>query len=414
MTRLSNGALLLTEVMPGIESVAVGVWADAGSADEGDGEFGLAHALEHMVFKGTETRTAYELAEAIENVGGQINAYTEREITNVYARVLAEHLPVAAELLGEMVCRSTFPADELAREQQVIIEEIRKYEALPEERIHDLLMEGIWQAGGLGHAILGTEESVRGFTRDDLVRGWRQHFAADRVIISAVGRLDHQQMIDLTEQAFAGLPQPTPVRLPQPAGTRVPRQIESEDEEQVNFCWGGRSYPAADERNFALAVLDGVFGASATSRLFQEIREKRGLAYDISSESIGFRDTGVFYATGATSPETFPTVLGLVRQEIDGLRREGISEAELARAKEQMKCGLALGMEGTLDRMRRLASHYFTWGEIIPLRALIDRLNQVTRDDVMRTITEVMDLDTWTFAAIGPVEEADMLSIVAG
>ncbi len=412
MVRLRNGALLLTEELPGIASVAVGVWADAGSADEGEGLFGLAHCLEHMVFKGTETRSAFALAEAIENVGGQINAYTEREITNVFARVLAEHLPVAVELLGDMVCRSTFPDDELERERQVIIEEIRKYEALPDERIHDLLMAGLWQGGGLGHPILGTEASVRGLTRADLLHGWRRHFAADRVIITAVGHIRHADVAAMAAEHFAALPERRAVGLAQPEGDRIARQIMEEDEEQVNFCWGGRSYPASDPRNFALAILDAIFGASATSRLFQEIREKRGLAYDITSEAIGFRRTGIFYAAGAASPETFPAVLALVRQEIDGLRRRGITDAELARAKEQMKCGLALGMEGTLDRMRRLASHQFTWGQIYPLRYLIDQLNRVTRDDVMQVITELMDTATWTFAAIGPVQEAETAGIV--
>jgi len=412
-TRLPNGVLVFTEEMPGVESVAVGFWADAGSADEGEGEFGLAHFLEHMIFKGTEKRSAFQLAEEMEDVGGQINAYTERELTNVYARVLAEHLPVAIELLGDMICHSTFPGDELERERQVIVEEVHKYEVLPEERIHDLIMESLWQGGGLGHSILGGEESVRGLTQSDLQSCWRRHFSTDRVLVTGVGKLRHEEFVEQAVAAFATLPAPPALRLLQPEGQRVPHYIIEEDEEQVNFCWGGRSYPAGDDRNFALAILDAVFGASATSRLFQEIREKRGLAYDISTEAIGFRNTGVFYATGAANPENFPAVMALMRGEVERLRREGITARELERAREQMKSGLAMALESTLERMRRLATHYFSWGEIYPLRYLIQRLDQVTRDDVMQTIIELLDPDRWSFAAIGPVTEEDTLPFLS-
>jgi len=412
-TRLPNGVLVYTEEMPGVESVAVGFWADAGSADEGEGEFGLAHFLEHMIFKGTGKRSAYQLAEEMEDVGGQINAYTERELMHVYARALAEHLPVTVELLGDMICRSAFPSDEMERERQVIVEEIRKYEALPEERIHDLIMESLWQGGGLGHSILGSVESVRGLTRDDLVSCWRRHFGADRVVLTGVGKLRHEEFVELAAAAFADLPEPPALRLLQPEGRRIPRIVIEEDEEQVNFCWGGYSYPAGDDRNFPLAILDAIFGASATSRLFQEIREKRGLAYDIATEAIGFRETGVFYTTGAANPENFPQVMALVRSEVESLRRQGITDRELARAKEQMKSGLAMAQESSLERMRRLATHYFTWGEIYPLRYLIQRLDQVTRDEVMQIITEVLDPDRWSFAAIGPVAETDALSFLS-
>jgi len=406
-TRLPNGVLVFTEEMPGVESVAVGFWADAGSVDEGEGEFGLAHFLEHMIFKGTEKRTALELAEEMEDVGGQINAYTERELTHVFARVLAEHLPVAVDLLGDMICHSVFPPDEMERERQVVIEEIRKYEAVPEERIHDLIMESLWRDGGLGHSILGSVESVRGLTGADLSSCWRRHFGADRVIVTGVGKLRHEEFLDMAEAAFAALPAPAVLRPAQPEGRRVPSVIIEEDEEQINFCWGGHSYPAGDDRNFSLAILDAIFGASATSRLFQEIREKRGLAYDISTEAIGFRDTGVFYATGAANPESFPEVMSLMRREVERLRREGITDRELARAREQMKSGLAMAQESTLERMRRLATHYFTWGEIYPLRYLIQRLDRVTKDEVMQTITEVLDPDRWSFSAIGPVAEEE-------
>ncbi|MHB9131932.1 MAG: M16 family metallopeptidase [Armatimonadota bacterium] len=411
-TRLPNGALLLTEEMPGVETVALGVWADAGSVDEQPDEFGQAHLLEHMLFKGTGARTAYQLAETIEDVGGQINAFTERETTHLYARVLAEHLHIALDLMSDMVCNSTFPPDELQREIQVVAEEILKYESLPEERIHDLIMESLWQGGGLGHPILGTEETIRHLTRENVIGCWRRHFAAERVIITVAGKISHETAFEMVAPAFENLPARTAVLPILPAGTRVPRMIIEEDDEQVHFCWGGRSYPARDDKNFPLAVVDAILGASSTSRLFQEIREKRGLAYDIGSYSMGFRETGLICATSSTSADTFPQVIELVQQEVNALRNKGISSDELRRAKEQMKASLALCMEGTVDRMRRLATHQLTWGTIIPLATLIDRFNRVTMDEVMQVMEETLNLDRWSFTAIGVVDVAQLDGII--
>ena len=323
--RLPNGALLLTDEMPEVESVAIGVWADAGSADEASGEHGLAHFLEHMLFKGTERRSAYALAEEIEDVGGSLNAFTERETTHLYSRVLAEHLPVAIDLLADMICRSTFAQVELERERQVVFEEIHKYQAVPEERIHDVLMASLWQEGALGHSVLGTLDSVRRVTRDALHACRQRFFSADRVVITVAGKFEQARVVDLVSAAFAALPVMPAATPSLPEGRQVPYTVSEEDEEQVQFCWGGRSYPAADERNFALAIVDATLGGNTTSRLFQEIREKRGLAYDVSSFTQGFRDTGLLCADGATSGDTFPQVIELVQREVNKMRREGIS-----------------------------------------------------------------------------------------
>lgn len=411
-TRLPNGVLVLTETMPDVESVAFGVWADAGSVDEPAGEYGLAHFLEHMLFKGTETRSALQLAEEIEDVGGQLNAFTERETTHLFARTLAEHLPVAVTLLADMVCHSVFAPQELDRERQVIIEEIRKYESLPEERIQDLIMEGLWYGGGLGHPILGSVESIQQLTREHLVLGWQRHFAAERVLVTAAGKFDHDHLVDMVASAFADLPAPHGPLPTSPHGDRMPRLLVEEDDELVHCCWGGRTFAAADERNFALALIDATLGGSTTSRLFQEIREKRGLAYDIASFALGFRDTGFLCGTASTSADTFPIVLELMQRELQELRRQGLSARELARAKEQMKAGMALGLESTTERMRRLATHQLTWGKVYPLTVLIDRVSSQSAEDVQRVLDEVLDLDRWAFAAIGPIDPAQIMGII--
>ncbi len=412
-TRLSNGALVLSETMPGVESVSVGVWTDAGSAEEATpAEHGLAHFLEHMLFKGTTTRSAFQLAEMIENVGGELNAYTERDTTNIYARTLAEHLPLALELIADMVCHSVFPADELERERQVIVEEILKYEAVAEESIQDIFMESLWHGGALGHPILGDTASVRAITREMLLQCQRKHFASSRVIITAAGKVQHQELVALAEKYFADLPT-TPVTLPEyPLGMQHKLAVDEDDSEQINFLWGGRSYPVCDERNFALAIVDTVLGGSTTSRLFQEIREKRGLAYDISSYTGGFRDTGFLAVSGACSPDTFPQVIRLVRDELESIRQHGLTSVEFMRAKEQIKVGLALSLETTAEHMRRMAQHQLTWGYVRPLQEIITRLSEVTEAEVRLVLDELLDLSCWTFAATGPISETQVMALL--
>lgn len=411
-TVLPNGMTIITEEMTNVESVAIGVWADAGSSDEGSDEHGIAHFLEHMLFKGTARRTAYDLAAAIEDMGGYVDAYTERELTHIGARVLSEQLPMAIDILSEMICHSTFPAEELERERQVIIEEIRKYEGVPEERIHDLIMEALWRRGALGHAILGTEASVQSFTRDHVAACWRRHFAPQRVIITAAGKFDQRDFLDQVTEAFTELPRDGAGFTPADMGTRDSLLVVNEDSEQVNFTWGARSYKASDDRVFALALADIVLGASSTSRLFQEIREKRGLAYDIGSYLMGFRDTGLVTANGAASPAQFAQVIELARDVITELRANGITAHEWTRGKTQMKAGLALGLEGTGDRMRRLAQHQLTWGDVYPLGYLLDRIDQITIEDVHAVMDDVFDLAQWSFTAIGPIDEADVTPLL--
>ncbi|HEX2948207.1 MAG TPA: pitrilysin family protein [Armatimonadota bacterium] len=412
-TTLASGVTILTEYMPGVESVALGVWADAGSVDEDPEKIGVAHFLEHMLFKGTKSRTAFQLAEAIEDVGGQLNAYTEHETTHVYTRVLAEHLPLAVELLADMVCHSTFDQTEMDRERQVIIEEIRKYDALPEEQIHDLIMKALWHDSGLGHPILGDEESVLRITRDDLLQCWRQHFAANRILVTAAGKVHHESFVAMIDTLFADLP-PKSLRIERmTTGKQLPCILVNEDEEQVTFCWGGRAFPAHDERTFTLALIDATLGASTTSRLFQEIREKRGLAYDVSSYAMGFRETGLLCASGACSPTALYDVLSLIRSEVENLHANGMTDKEFIRAKQQIKADVALSLESTTDRMQRLALHQLTWGTVYPLQYLMEKINHISLDDVNNVLMEVADINKWVLAAIGPIEQSLVQKIMA-
>ena len=412
-TRLTNGALVLSETLPGVESVTVGVWTDAGSAEETThAEFGLAHFLEHMFFKGTATRSAFQMADMIETVGGELNAYTERDSTHIYARTLSEHLPLALELIADMVCHSSFPPEELERERQVITEEILKYEAMPEESIQDTFMASLWQGGALGHAILGDTASVRGITREMLIDCQRQHFTAARVIITAAGKVDHAALVALAEQHFADLPTCAVASPEYELGAQDKLTVDEDENEQINFLWGGRSWPVSDERNFALAIIDTVLGGSATSRLFQEIREKRGLAYDISSYTGGFRDTGFLAVSGACSADNFPLVIRLVRAELEKMRMHRLTAAEFTRAKEQIKVGLALSLETTAEHMRRMAQHMLTWGYVRPLQEIITRIAAVTEAEVRSVLDELLNLDSWTFAATGPVTQEQVQQLL--
>ncbi|MHB9025725.1 MAG: M16 family metallopeptidase [Armatimonadota bacterium] len=401
-TRLPSGVIVITESVAGMETAAVGFWTDAGPVDELPCEYGQSHLIEHMLFKGTATRSAYQLAEDIENIGGQVNAYTERETIHVHAHILADHLPNAIDVLSDMVCHSTFAPAELEIERQVIIEEIRKYDSLPEERIHDLIMEGLWSGGKLGHPILGTEDSVRSLTRDMLLACWKRYFAAEHVLITAAGKIDHERFVDMVAEAFRRLPPGSSARPVIPEGERRPAVLVEEEGEQVYCCLAGRSYPARDDRNYALAILDSILGGSTTSRLFQEVREKRGLAYDISSYLAGFREAGVICATYATGPETFITVLDIIRREIQRLCKQGVTPLELWRAKEQLKAATALSLESTPERMQRLAMHYLTWGKIESVSQIIDRFNRVSMEEIDAVLADLFNLRDWTLAAIGP------------
>jgi predicted Zn-dependent peptidase len=404
-SRLSNGIQVCTELLPWVESISLGIWVATGAEHETTDTYGLTHFLEHMLFKGTDRRTARDIAEAMDGVGGQLNAFTDRESTCFYARVLSDHLPLAVDLLSDMLLRSRFDPVELDREKQVVVEEIKRYQDSPEEWVHDLFARSVWRDHPLGNSPLGEEAVIGSLTPDKAREFLRQHYVPANITIAAAGNFDHHLLVSLLEPELGKMeqmPPPGPEAGPVPP-PRPDRVTVSRPTEQVHFCMGAGGFAQTDDRRFAMAALDCALGGGMSSRLFQEVRENRGLAYNIGSYSPTYRQSGLFYVSAGTSPKHFAEVVDLVHQEFDRVREQGLTEAELARAKEQMKGALALALESTSYRMRRIATSQMYWKRIIPFDEVLSKVNQITPEDVSAAAALLLDRSTLSLVAIGPV-----------
>lgn len=388
-TTLANGLRIVGERIPHLNSVAIGLWVGVGSRDEATGQEGLSHLIEHMFFKGTANRSARDLAEEIDAVGGQLNAFTTREYTCFYARVLDKHISLAMELLSEMFCASTLDPGELAKEKGVILEEIKSYEDAPDESVHDLLAAAIWPGHPLGRPILGTPASVAALTRNDLLAYLAKHYRASNTILAAAGRIDPDELAALAGRYLSGLPPGKPVNRtvrPEPAGTRL---LKRKDTEQVHICLGGPGVEKTSPDKFAVLILDSILGGSISSRLFQKLREDRGLVYAIGSSHSAFCDTGLFSIYAGTAPDKVREVIGLILEELARLSAQPVAAEELARAKEQLRGNFLLGLESASARMSRLAKAEMFYGEILEPEEILARVDAVTPDDVARVAGDI-------------------------
>jgi len=399
---LDNGLRVVSERIPRVESVSLGIWIETGVKQEEPGWEGTTHFIEHLLFKGTGRRSAREIAEAIDGVGGQLNGFTNREYTCFYARVLADYLPLAMDVLADMVTNPTFDPDELQREKQVVIEEIKRYEDDPEEWVHDLFAQTIWKGHPLGRSLLGREQVIREMDRDKAFAFFHRHYQPGNIIISAAGNVDHDWLAAESERIFGARPgqaQPAPEA---PARYQTARQVISRSTEQVHFVLGTPGYSHTSEERYNLAVLDAVLGGGMSSRLFQEVRENRGLVYHIGSYALAYRTSGLFAVSAGVSPDNLDEVLEIVRREMASVRAQGISEQECLRAKEQLKGGMALALENTGYRMRRNGTNEMYWGRAIPFEEVAARINEVTPEQVHRVAQGVLDAEAVNYVAIGP------------
>ncbi|MGE5530031.1 MAG: M16 family metallopeptidase [Patescibacteria group bacterium] len=381
---LPNGLRVIGEDMPYIHSVSLGLWVGAGSRDEPAGWEGISHLIEHMFFKGTQRRSAREIAETIDAVGGQLNAFTTREYTCYYAKVLSTHLPLGLELLAEMFTSSALDEGELAKEKDVILEEIKSYEDAPDELVHDLLAAALWPRHPLGRPILGTPASITALTGSDLREYLRLHYEPHNTVLAVAGRMDFDQVCEMAarhlSQPCTGSVRPVQVP-PRPDPTRL---IRTKDTEQVHLCLGGPGVERANTDKYAVLVLDSILGGSVSSRLFQKLREERGLVYAVGSTHTSFRDTGLFSIYAGTALDRAAEVIGLIVEEIERLQLERIDDAELARAKDQLRGNFLLGMESTSTRMSRLAKAELFRDEVLTPEEVAARVDAVTAADVSR------------------------------
>ena len=386
---LPNGLVILTETMSHVHSVTVGIWLRFGSRREPAEINGISHFLEHMVFKGTRRRSAEDIARETDSLGGMLDAFTTKETVCFNTRVLDEHLPKAFDIISDMVLEPAFAQDDIVREQAVILEEIRMTQDNPEDLVHELFTQNFWHPHALGRPILGTPETVSDFTRAKVRTWWEQCYAPNRMVITAAGHLAHAQVVDLVASRFSSLQRAEDAAAdprPEPA-PQVTARSKSELE-QVHLCIGVPALPLADPRRFAVSVLNSILGGGMSSRLFQNIRERQGLAYSIFSDLNPYRDAGMLSVYAGTSMETAEKVVASVLDEFRRLRDEPISAEELRRAKDHLKGATLLSLEGTGARMSNLARYHMYFDRHFTAPELIALLEQVTPDDVQRLARE--------------------------
>jgi predicted Zn-dependent peptidase len=404
-TTLPNGLRVLTETMPAVRSATVGIWADVGSALESPDRRGISHLVEHMLFKGTRRRTARQIAETMDGVGGNLNAFTDKETTCYYAKVIDRHVPLALDVLGDMFLDSLFDPDELAKEQNVILEEIKMYEDSPDDLIHDVFLQTIWRGSSLGEPTIGFADTVTAMKPDDLRAHMRAHYAPNCVVIAAAGNVDHERFVELVCEQFGSYD--GNCARPEPESPKITpaTHVRHKESEQAYLIVGTRGIDLRDERRYALSLLDTVLGGGMSSRLFQEIRERRGLVYSVYSFQAAYRAAGLFGIYAGTSPEHVQSCIDLTVAEFARVRDEPIGEQELHLAKEHIKGNLTLTLESTSSRMIRLGRNEFALGRHVTAEEIEERVDAVTPNEIRELARELLDERNLGLCIIGPVDE---------
>jgi predicted Zn-dependent peptidase len=386
---LHNGVRLLTESMPHVRSISIGVWLTRGSRHEPEARSGIAHFVEHMLFKGTATRSAEDIAQAIDSIGGQLDAFTAKEYASYYIKVLDEHLPLALDILSDIVLRPAFAPEDVEREKKVVLEEIKMVEDTPDDLVHELFTQSFWEGHPLGRPILGTRETIEVLTAEALRDYFCGAYTANNVIISAAGNLEHEHVGALVEQAFELLP-----RHGEPVADEPPKVfprvlLRNKELEQSHICLGASSYPQNHDQRYVSYVLNTLLGGSMSSRLFQNVREKRGLAYAVFSGLSAYRDAGSLTIYAGCANEVVGEVIDLVVEELRGVKQTPTPAAELRRAKDHLKGSLMLSLENTASRMSHLARQEIYFDRQFGLDETLEGIERVQPDDVQRVAADL-------------------------
>ena len=400
---LPNGLTIFTEAMPTVRSISIGIWLRTGSRHERAAENGISHFLEHMVFKGTEHRTAEEIARAADSIGGHLDAFTGKECTNFSIKVLDEHLPRAFDMLSDLVKNPLFRSEHISKESQVIQEEIKMVEDTPDDLVHEIFTQTYWRDHALGRPILGTRHTVGSFNRQRLFRYFRRRYTPNNMLVTAAGNLEHSRIVDLAGREFGGLPAGPPMSEgPAPVPHPNIKLRRKKNLEQVHLCVGAPAYPQSHEKRFACYILNTVLGGGMSSRLFQNIREKRGLAYAVFSALSSFRDTGCLSVYAGTSKESARQVVQLILEEFCRLKSEPISVEELQRAKDYLKGSLLLSLESTASRMSNLARQEMYFGRFISLDEIASRVDAVTAEEVQEVARKFFTPEDLAITVLSP------------
>jgi len=401
---LPNGLVVITETMQHVRSVSVGIWVRSGSRREVPLENGLAHFLEHMVFKGTHRRSAEDIAREMDSVGGMLDAFTSKEQICFNAKVLDEHLPIAFDVLADLVQRPKFDPEDVKKERQVVLEEIKMDLDNPEYLLHDVFTRGFWPNHALGRPILGTPETVRGFDRETIFRRFQNWFAPDHILVTAAGNISHGQVLKLVEREFGNLKPLGTTEEDAVPSTAAPINLERKrDLEQVHLCVGVPSLPLAHERRFGVAVLNNLLGGGMSSRLFQKVREKHGLAYAVFSELTPYSDAGMFSVYAGTAKETVGKVLDMTIAEFRAMKESPVSDEELLRAKNHLKGSLMLSLESTSSRMSNLARQELYFHRFSSLDEILASIEAVTHEEVQTLAREFFQPERIAVTVLGPL-----------
>jgi predicted Zn-dependent peptidase len=407
-TTLPNGLRVLTEAMPAVRSATVGVWADVGSAVESRERRGISHLVEHMLFKGTQRRTARQIAETMDSVGGNLNAFTDKETTCYYAKVIDRHVPLALDVLADMFLHSTFDPLELSKEQKVILEEIKMYDDSPDELIHDIFLQTMWSGSSLGEPTIGFAESVMGVTPEGLRAHMRAHYAPNAVIVAAAGNVEHDRFVELVAEEFGGFQGACVLPRAERPATTPATNVRFKESEQAYVVMGTRGIDIRDDRRYALSLLDTVLGGGMSSRLFQEIREQRGLVYSVYSFQAAYRAAGLFGVYAGTSAENVQACVDVIVEQFARARNTPIERDEFQLAKEHIKGNLTLSLEASSSRMIRLGRNEFALGRHVSAEEIEQRIDAVTPDEVQQLARELLAEENLGLCIIGPVHESDI------
>jgi len=403
-TRLDNGIRVITARLPGVPSTTVGIWVENGSRYETSQQSGISHFLEHLIFKGTEKRTAAQIAEVIDAVGGVLNAFTSKEYTCYYAKVLAEHVEIAQDLLSDIFLHSRFDPLEIERERTVVLQEISQVEDTPDDYVHDLFNLHFWPGHPLGRPVCGRSETVQRFRQSDFLSFFRERYKPDRILVAAAGDVNHEAICAWVARDFGHLTgSAAPTADPPPAPQRGVFVCEK-PLEQVHVCLGVPGIPQAAPERYAAYVLNTALGGGMSSRLFQEIRERRGRAYSVYSFLSLYRDAGYLGVYVGTSPEWLGEVVGVVLAEFQRLARDGLGPLELARAKNQLKGNMLLGLETSDNHMNRIAKNEIYHGRDIPPAEVAARIDAVEKDEVIEVARRLLRTEHLSLTLLGDLK----------
>jgi predicted Zn-dependent peptidase len=399
---LDTGLRLITEAMPQVRSVTIGVWLTRGSRHESDAQGGIAHFVEHMLFKGTDTRSAEDIAQAIDSIGGQLDAFTAKEYAGYYIKVLDEHLPLAVDLLSDIIMRPAFVDEEVGREKKVILEEIKMVEDTPDDLVHELFTQHFWEGHPLGRPILGSKETVESFTGASLREYFRDAYVAPNMIISAAGNLEHGRVRELIDGAFGTLGRTGAALTQRPPAVTPSVLVRTKELEQSHICLGTNSYQQNHDDRYVSYILNSVLGGSMSSRLFQNVREKRGLAYSVFSGMSAYRDAGNLTIYAGCAADAVEEVIDLSVEELRVLKRTPVPDDELKRAKDHLKGSLMLSLENTASRMSHLARQEIYFDRHFTLDETLAGVQRVTSADIQRVAADLLSNGSLAVTVLGP------------